>query len=393
MSRIRILYYTGKGGTGKSVIASLTAVKSADLGYKTLLISSDPAHSLKDTLEYDVGREATKVIPNLYAVNIDPLKEASESYGAILDYIASVLKSRGLDELIAYEIAALPGMTGLATIMKLDSIIGKGLYDVIVIDTVPSGEALRFLYAPSIVSRISRRFMRTFSPLLDVGKAIEPITGVPVPSKDSVDKGIELLNMMDRIRGYLLDHNVTSIRLVANPDTFSIGNIRRTYIQSSLYGLNTDLIIINKVYPRFIKDDYFGEWIKTQDKLIKEAVDGFHPIPVKILRLFDYELKGIDKLRIAAEELFGDEDPTQIYFKGRTIEVIKRDHEVELIYPAPYISKGDISVERIGDELIVHFKTDKGATDLLLPLPMMLYKMSLMRAKLLNDGLHLYFRE
>jgi len=393
MSRVRILYYTGKGGTGKSVIASLTAVKTADLGYKTLLISSDPAHSLKDTLEYDVGREATEVIPNLYAVNIDPLKEASESYGAILDYIASVLKSRGLDELIAYEIAALPGMTGLATIIKLDSIIEEELYDVIVIDTVPSGEALRFLYAPSIVSRISRRFMRTLSPLLDVGKVIEPVTGIPVPSKDSVDKGIELLDKMDRIRRYLLDHNATSIRLVANPDTFSIGNIRRTYIQASLYGLNTDLIIINKVYPRFIKDDYFGEWIKTQDKLIKEAVDGFHPIPVKILRLFDYELKGIDKLRIAAEELFGDEDPTQIYFKGRTIEVIKRDHEVELIYPAPHISKGDISVERIGDELIVHFKTDKGATDLLLPLPMMLYKMSLRRAKLLNDGLHLYFSE
>ncbi len=389
----RILYYTGKGGTGKSVIASLTAVFTADLGYKTLLISSDPAHSLKDTLQYSVDRDIKKIIPNLYAVNVDPLKEASEHYGIILDYIASVLKSRGLDELIAYEVAALPGMTGVATIIKLDKIVEEGGYDVIIIDTVPSGEALRFLYVPSIVSRVSRRMMKVVSPLLDVGKVIEPIVGVPTPPRKSVDKGIELLDTMERIRGYLLNHDVTSIRLVANPDSFSIGNIRRTYIQSSLYGLNTDLVIVNKIYPKHVKDQYFSEWIEMQGMLIEEAKKSFYPIPVKLLRLFSYELKGIDRLRKAADELFKDEDPSKIYFKGKTIEIIRRDNEVEIIYPAPYVSKGDIGIERIGEELIIHLKTDMGMTDLLIPLPMMMYKMSLKKAKLLNDGLHVFFLE
>ena len=389
----RILYYTGKGGTGKSVIASLTAVFTADLGYKTLLISSDPAHSLKDTLQYSVDRDIKEIIPNLYAVNVDPLKEASEHYGIILDYIASVLKSRGLDELIAYEVAALPGMTGVATIIKLDKIVEEGGYDVIIIDTVPSGEALRFLYVPSIVSRVSRRMMKVVSPLLDVGKVIEPIVGVPTPPRKSVDKGIELLDTMERIRGYLLNHDVTSIRLVANPDSFSIGNIRRTYIQSSLYGLNTDLVIVNKIYPKHVKDQYFSEWIEMQGMLIEEAKKSFYPIPVKLLRLFSYELKGIDRLRKAADELFEDEDPTKIYFKGKTIEIIRRDNEVEIIYPAPYVSKGDIGIERIGEELIIHLKTDMGMTDLLIPLPMMMYKMSLKKAKLLNDGLHVFFLE
>jgi len=389
----RILYYTGKGGTGKSVIASLTAVKTADLGYKTLLISSDPSHSLRDTLQYPVDRDIKKIIPNLYAVNVDPLKEASENYGVILDYIAAVLKSRGLDELLAYEIAALPGMTGMATIVKLNSIIERDEYDVIVIDTVPSGEALKFLYVPSIVSRISRRMMKIASPFLEIGKIIEPIVGVPTPPKEGVEKGIELIDIMERIRKYLLDHDITSIRLVANPDSFSIGNIRRTYVQSTLYGLNTDLIIINKILPKRIKDDYFKEWMTEQDKLINEAKKTFYPIPMKLLRLYEYELKGIDRLREASEELFRDEDPTKVFFKGRTIEIYKSDGKIEIIYPAPYISKTDLEIERIGDELIIHLNTDIGKTDLLIPLPMITYKMKIEKAKLLKDGLHIYFTE
>jgi len=389
----RILYYTGKGGTGKSVIASLTAVKTADLGYKTLLISSDPSHSLRDTLQYPVDRDIKKIIPNLYAVNVDPLKEASENYGVILDYIAAVLKSRGLDELLAYEIAALPGMTGMATIVKLNSIIERDEYDVIVIDTVPSGEALKFLYVPSIVSRISRRMMKIASPFLEIGKIIEPIVGVPTPPKEGVEKGIELIDIMERIRKYLLDHDITSIRLVANPDSFSIGNIRRTYVQSTLYGLNTDLIIINKILPKRIKDEYFKEWMTEQDKLINEAKKTFYPIPMKLLRLYEYELKGIDRLREASEELFRDEDPTKVFFKGRTIEIYKSDGKIEIIYPAPYISKTDLEIERIGDELIIHLNTDIGKTDLLIPLPMITYKMKIEKAKLLKDGLHIYFTE
>jgi len=390
---IRILYYTGKGGTGKSVIASLTAVKTADLGYDTLLISSDPAHSLRDALDCIVDREVSRIIPHLYAVNIDPVKEATEHYGVILDYMASVLKARGLDELLAYEIAALPGMTGLAMTVKLYKILEEGGYDVIVIDTVPSGEALRFLYAPSIISKISRRMMKVAYPLLDVGKFIEPIVGIPTPPKKGVEKGIELIDIMERVREYLLNHDLTSIRLIANPDTFSIGNIRRTYMQSSLYGLNTDLIIINKVLPEIIRDDYLRSWVDNQGKYIDEVRRSFHPIPVKILRLFESELKGIEMLRKAGSELYGDEDPAKVFFKGETIKILRSDGGLEIVYPAPYISKGDIDIERIGDELIIHLNTDSSVVDLLLPLPIATYKMSLKRAKLLSDGLHVYFME
>ena len=390
---MRIIYVTGKGGTGKSVIASITSLASARKGYRTLIISSDPAHTLRDIFEIEIKREYTKIEENLYGLNIDPIKEASEHYGVIMDYIASVFKAKGVDEILAYELAALPGMTGIATMLKLETILEEGGFDVIVVDTVPSGEALRYLYVPSIFSRVSRRVMKIFTPLVEVSRVIEPITGVPTPTKESVEKGIEIIERMERVREYLLDHDVTSIRLVANPDTFTISNAKRTYIQSALYGLNTDLIILNKVFPDDDIGEYFNGWLESQYRLMEDIRKSFYPIPIKMLRLFRRELKGFEMLNKGVEELYGDEDPTRVYYKGSTVEIQRRNGKLEVIYPAPYISREDIELERIGDEMIIHLKTDMGKVDLLLPLPIITYKMKIEKARLINGKLHLIFVE
>jgi len=390
---MRIIYYTGKGGTGKSVISAITAIKCANLGHETLLISSDPAHSLRDAFQKYIGNEPTKVIESLWAIHMDPVKEAAEHYGAILDYIAAILKAKGIDEVIAYEIASLPGMTGVATILKIDSFVKQDKYDIIIIDTVPSGEALKYLHVPSIVGKISRRLMRIVSPLLDVGKIVEPVVGIPTPPRELVDKEVEILERMERIRNYLLNHDVTSIRLIANPDSFSIGNIKRTFVQAAIYGLNTDLIILNKVLPDYVIDKYFDEWKKEQKTLINEVKRSFGKIPVKQLRLFDYELRGIDKLEKAAEELFGDEDPAKIYHKGRNIEVIRNNGQLEIVYPAPQVKRGQVEIERIGDELIMHLQTEIGKINLIMPLPTITYKMQLIKAKLKDGAIHVYFQE
>lgn len=389
---MRVLYITGKGGTGKSVIASATALHLAELGYETLLLSSDPAHSLRDALGVSISTEPTKVIDRLYAQNIDPVKEASEHYASILDYIASVLKARGLDEIIAYEIAAIPGMTGVATLLKLASIYEEGRYDVIVIDTTPSGEALKYLYLPTIVGKISRRLMKLAYPLVDITKVAEPVIGLPTPSKEIVKKELEIIDRMDIIRDILLNHDITSLRLVTNPDSFSVANTRRTYIQATLYGLNTDLIIINKILPAEESGPYFKNWVRDQEKYIKEVEAMFHPIPVRKLKLFDRELKGLDMLRMAAIELYKDDDPSKVYYKGRGIDVKAYDGRLEIIIPVSFISKSDLSVERIGDELIVRLKTDMGPVMLVIPLPVITFKMSLERAKFINNELHLFFR-
>ncbi|HIE36559.1 TPA: ArsA family ATPase [Candidatus Geothermarchaeota archaeon] len=390
---MRIIYITGKGGTGKTVISAITALKSSQYGYNTLIISSDPAHTLKDCFGIEVGREYTKIAKDLYGLAIDPVKEASEHYGAIMEYIASIFRARGIDEILAYELAALPGMTGVATMLKLDMIIKEDSFDTIIIDTVPSGDALRYLYVPTLLSRMSRRMMKLISPIVEMGRVMTPITGVPTPTKESVEKGIEIIEKMENIRKYLLDSNITSLRLVANPDSFSISNVKRTYIQSSLYGLNTDLIIINKLYPKEGVGEFFKDWLINQTRLIEDVNKTFHPIPIKMLRLYNSELKGIDMLTRAGDDLFGDEDPTQIYYKGRTVEINRYGDRLEVIYPAPHITKKDIEIERIGDELLVKLSTDMGIVDLVLPLPLITYKMKVEKARLINGKLHIIFVE
>lgn len=389
---MRIIYFTGKGGTGKSVTSALTALRLSDLGYRTLLMSSDPAHSLRDVLEISVDREPTKIIDNLYALNVDPIREAAKHYSMILDYIASVFKARGLDEILAYELAALPGMTGVAGMLMLDKLAKENEYDSIVIDTVPSGEALKFLYIPSLLGKISRRFIKLATPLAEAGKIVEPFVGIPTPSKDVIKKEVELVEMIDRVRDILTDQDITSIRLVANPDSFSIGNARRTYIQSSIYGLNTDLLIINKVLPEVVKDSYFSQWKMDQRRYIEEAINSFRPIPVKFLMLFRKELKGLEMLREAADQLYDDKDPTKIYYRGRGVEIRHLNDEVQIKYPTPLISKKDLELERIGDELIVKMYTDIGPQDLIVPLPTITFKMKIIHALLKNGYLTIYFR-
>lgn len=387
----RILYITGKGGTGKSVIAAATAVMLADLGYKTLLVSSDPAHSLRDALGMPVSNTPTKIIDGLWAQNIDPIKEAAEHYSVIIDYVASLLRARGIDEILAYEIASMPGMTGMATMLKLESIYNSGDYDVVIVDTVPSGEALRYLYLPTIIGKISRRVMKLIYPLIDVGKLVEPIVGLPTPSKEMVKKEIEILEIIERVKDILLNQDITSLRLITNPDSFSVANTRRTYIQAALYGLNTDLIIINKILPIDIKDPYFSMWIKEQSKYIDEIKNTFYPIPIKKLKLYDRELRGIDMLRRAANDLYHDEDPSKIFYKGKKIQMKTYNNKLEIVFPVPFMSKSNLDIERIGDELIVNLKTDMGTIMLILPLPTITFKMNLERAKLINNELHLYF--
>lgn len=393
MSVDRILFFTGKGGTGKSVISSATSLLLAELGYETLIISSDPAHSLSDAFQCTVGRDLTEIRNNLYALNIDPVKEAAEHYGVLMDYIASIFKSRGVEEIIAYELAAMPGMTGIATILKLDEIIQKYSFDCIVVDMVPSGEALRFLYIPSLMGKISRRVLKIVSPIASVSKIFEPVVGVPAPDKESIDKGLEVVDRIDRIREYLLDHDVTSVRLVTNPDSFSINNTRRTYIQAVLYGLNPDLIIVNKVLPKALEDTYLSEWVSAQARLIVEMERTFYPIPIRRLKLFDRELKGIDLLMEAAYEIYEDEDPSKVFYRNVGIEVRHGDGELEIVYPVRHIGKEDIEIERIGDELLITLFTDMGPSTLVIPLPAITYKMRLTKARLINNRLHLIFIE
>lgn len=390
---MRLIAYTGKGGVGKSVISCVTGLRSAQLGYKTLVMSSDPAHTLSDVFGVSVGSEETKVTENLWVVHTDPVEEGMKHYSTLMEYVVELFKTRDVDETVAYELANFPGSTGAAALLKAYEYESKAVYDVLIMDMVPSGEALRLLYMPYLISRFSRRLIKLIAPAARLGKVVEPLTGMPVPSSEIIDKQVELLEMMDDVRRLLTDFDTTSLRLVMNPDSFSIMNAKRTYMQSALYGVNTDLAIINKLMPSEVQDPYFKKWKRIQKIYTSQVQADLEPLPVRTVPLYDEELQGLEGLTRASEDLFGDGDPTEIYHRGQPLKVVSHEKSVELIMAARLARKEDVLVERIGDELIVNLRTDAGNTKILTPLPAITFKYKLKGAKLINGRLHITFGE
>jgi arsenite-transporting ATPase len=389
----RIILYTGKGGTGKSVISCITALKTAEMGYKTLLISSDPAHSLSDALELAVKDEPSLVEDNFWAQQIDPVKETLSNYGVVQDFIVEVFQSQGMDETLAYEIASLPVMTSLFALLKIEEVYQSNEFDVLILDTVPTGESLKFIFFPKIFGNISKKVLKLVGSLNWAAKAVSPLVGVPAPGKEVIDTETRLITRFERLADILSDTSITSLRLVSNPDSFSINNMRRAFITSNLYGINVDLAIMNKVLPENISDPFFDKWIVAQRETMRFAETSFYPLPIKTMRLFDSELKGLDMLKEGGMELFRDGDPSQIFWVGTPIETVHQGNQLLLKVKAPFVEKDACEVERIGDEALVKICSDIGDFVNVIPLPAITHQMGLTRAKMLDNQLVIYFTE
>jgi len=262
-----------------------------------------------------------------------------------------------------------------------------------VLDTVPSGEALKNLYLPSLVGSISRKLLKLAGSLVGAVKVVEPLIKVPAPSREVVAADIKLIERLEELKGVLTNPAVTSLWLLANPDSFSIGNMRRTYMTASLYGVNTDLAVVNKVLPSEVKDPYFEEWRKAQERYLAEAEASFYPLPIKKVRLFSSELKGLGMLRKCAEEAFGDDDPLKVFYRGHPFTIERGDGWLELRVATPFLDKERCEVERVGDELVLKVDTEVGEVRCFIPLPAAAYAMRLSRAKLIQGALHIVFEE
>ncbi|MBE0516241.1 MAG: TRC40/GET3/ArsA family transport-energizing ATPase [Methanophagales archaeon] len=390
---MRIIFYTGKGGSGKSVISSATGLKLSDMGYETLLISSDPAHTISDALETEVYHTPTKILDKLWAIQVDPVREAREAYGVIQEYIVSLFKSRGVDEVLAYEIASLPNMTEFVSLLKVVEFVESDTYDVLVLDTVPSGEALKNIYLPTLLGSTAAKVIKLVAPIANLAKVVEPLVGLPTPGREVINQDIKLLEILRKLKDIIVDRKVTSLRLIANPEAFSIQNLKRTYLLANLYDINVDLAIINKVIPEGVSDPYFKEWKHAQERYLTEAEEAFYPLAIKKLRLFQSEVKGLKLLSEVGNELFTDEDPAQVYFEGKAIKVRESEQGLEVIVPLPSASRYRevCEVERVGEDLSVVISTDIGEVRNFIPLPAIAHLMKLDKAKLLNDELRIYF--
>jgi arsenite-transporting ATPase len=392
-SLVRLIIYTGKGGTGKTVTSCATAIKMAERGHRTVVISADPAHTLSDAFMMpDIGYDPELVQQNLTALQIDPVTEMSRQYDTILSYMAAIFSAKGIDETLAYEIAMLPGMTQLFSLLKIEEVERNRSFDVVVLDMPASGEALRYLYFPKLVGSIGRKLTGLAGLFSGFAKVFQPLAKIPAPSKDVIQSEMELLDRLEYLAGIIRDNDQTSVRLVANPDTFSIENAKRALMSASLYGINVDMAVINKIMAGST-DEYYAKWASFQKSKVEDAKANFYPLPVKEVQLYGTELRGVDMLRKHGEVLFGSDDPGRVFYRGKPYSFVREGTSINMTVQVPFTEKDDFSIERYGDQLTISVKTPAARIINIVPLPIATAGMKLARAKLLDHELNVLFEK
>ncbi|MBN1318410.1 MAG: ArsA family ATPase [Anaerolineales bacterium] len=350
---MRILLYTGKGGVGKTSIAAATALRCADLGYRTIVLSTDTAHSLGDSLEIDLGPEPIPVTENLWGQEVDVHHSIATYWGRFQDYMASLLTRQGVEQIVANEVAIIPGLDEGASLLWLNRYVTEKEYEVIVVDAAPTAETLRLLSLPE-----TGRWW--YERLIALGKGFKGTLGVlsrtigggVVPDNGALQAVDQLFKNLEDVRQLLSDPAMTSIRLVINAEKMVIKETQRTFTYLNLYGYNTDAVVCNRLIPDSVIDPYFSAWKELHarnQELIREAFD---PLPIIMLPLFDSEVVGFQDLRRMAQSLFQDNDPTQLMFEGRAHWVEPRDDGgYDLVIQLPFVEKSELQLHQKGDEL------------------------------------------
>jgi arsenite-transporting ATPase len=351
---MRIVLVTGKGGVGKTTVAASTALAAADAGHRTLVASTDPAHSLADALDVGLGDTPTPVVPGLFGQQIDTQKQLEKHWGSIRDQLISVFDWGGVSGIEAEEFLVFPGMDELFALLEVNAHARSGQYDAVVVDCAPTAETLRLLSLPEVLSWYFERIMPTERRIM---KAARPLlsrfTDLPLPEDEVFQAAQSVFSGIEGVKELLADPSITSARLVVNAEKMVIDEARRTYSYLALFGYGVDGVVINRVLPDAISDPYFSRWRKIQEQHVATIDDAFSDLPRLRLRLFDDEMVGVDNLRVMATELYGDRDPV-LDFQARTpFRVVERGGHVVMEMDVPFVSRDDLEVMRHGQELFV----------------------------------------
>ncbi len=379
----RIILFTGKGGVGKTTIAAATALKCSKLGYKTIVISADPAHSLSDSFQQNIKPYPTKIRENLYAMEINVEYEIEKNWDSIIKYLKTLFISKGLDDVIAEELAILPGFDELASLFHVLSYSNR--FDVIILDCAPTGETLRLLSLPEVMSWYMNKFFGIERKLLKVVKPIaKPIIDAPLPSDDVLDAVKDLYVRITKLKDVLMSRD-TTVRLVMNPEKMVIKESERAFTYLNLFGYIVDCIIVNKVFPEDI-GGYLSKWIEIQRKYITEIQERF-PVPIFKVKFRETEIIG-NMLDDLSEELYNGRNPTEVFCERKPMEIKKEGEETIISIKLPFVSKEDLKVLKKGDELIV---ITNGWKRIIL-LPRSLATKEPIGAKFINDELKIRMR-
>jgi arsenite-transporting ATPase len=352
---VRTILYTGKGGVGKTSVAAATALKAANSGKKVLVMSTDPAHSLSDAFDAEVGPDPKEIAPGLWAQEIDYTAMLEDNWAEIQAYMTTVFEWQGANTLAAEELALLPGMDELFGLLMVRRHHREDNYDALVVDAAPTGETLKLLSLPDQMSwyvekifPIQRRAAKLVRPFANRARSLPPF-----PEDSVFAAGKRFYEAIAGVEEILTDRENASVRLVANAEKMVIAEARRAYTYLNLYDYGVDAIVVNRLLPDEVSDPYFVRWHEAQRRHLETIESSFSPIPILKARLFDREMYGLEALNELAEDAFDGVEPLEMLFHGATHDILKNDGGYDVVLNLPLAEKENVDLSKRGAELFV----------------------------------------
>jgi arsenite-transporting ATPase len=385
---MRILLFTGKGGVGKTTVASATALRAASVGLRVLVTSTDPAHSLADSFDVELGNEPTPVTRSLWGQQIDAQKRLEEGWREIQDYLVSLMDWGGLDAIAAEELAVIPGLDEIFGLTDVRRAADSGEYDLIVVDCAPTAETLRLLSLPDALNwyierifPVERRVMKVVRPVLS------RVTSMPI-ADDKIFAAIERLHgRLEGVHKLLLDHETSTVRLVVNAEKMVIAEARRTYTYLNLFGYRVDAVICNRLLPDAVTDPYFAQWKSVQTEHLETIRESFEPLPILTVPLYDREMVGLDLLDRLGADLYAERDPAEVFFRETPVSIDKAGAGYRMSMRLPFASRSELDLMRKGEDLYVRVGPYKRT----MMLPAMLGRLEILDASFDGDVLNVTF--
>lgn len=364
---MRILIYTGKGGVGKTSIAAATAARIARSGRKVVIMSTDQAHSLGDSFERSLGPEPAEIFPGLDAMEIDPAEEARQAWGTLREYLRQIIDEKANGGIEADEVLLFPGLEELCALIRILDIYEEKTYDVIVVDCAPTGETLALLRYPERLSVLADRLLpmvRSFTSAF--GGLISRRTSVPKPRDLVFAEFDALVKRLNQLQQILRDRDVTSMRIVTTPERIVLQEARRNFTWVNEYDFGTDAVYINRIYPAEAMKGYFSGWERMQAESLELAEQSFPERRIFRLELQEAEIRGLDMLERAAEELYGKQDseqavdPVEIFCRESAFrsEYDPKSGLRSLVVSLPYAAKEEIRAEKEKEDLILRVRNE-----------------------------------
>jgi arsenite/tail-anchored protein-transporting ATPase len=378
----RTILYTGKGGVGKTSVAAATARRCARAGLRTIVLSTDPAHSLSDSLEVELGSAPTPCGDNLFGQEVQAQEEMERNWDAVQDWLSNLLAERGIDRISAEELTIPPGMDELFSLLQIKRHHDAAEFDAIIVDCAPTGETLRLLSFPDVASwwlekviPLERRLVAAARPFA------RTMLDIPLPGDEVFDDVQRLVRNLVAMNGILRERSSTSIRLVMNPDRMVIKEAMRTFTYLNLYGYLTDAVVVNRVFPEDVEGGYFANWRELQQEQMELVRSAFEPVPILTAPYFEQEVMGGPMLDRLGDEVFGDLDAGALLHDRLSQELVTENGAARLRLPIPFVEKADIRLKKIGLEVVVRVGQQKRT--IILPSALAAYRPSAAR---FDDG-------